>query len=218
MKTRIYLLATLILAATLAVFGRTAFSDDKPEQQATPDQMQAMMEAMQKWIETTKPGQPHKALDSHVGTWATTCRMSRGPGMPPIETRGVSEVKWIMGKRFLLEEHKGEMPMPDEKGGFKNVPYEGMGTMGYDVYRNMYTGTWLSNLQTNILTMSGSMDPSGKFLRMFGEMDEPMLNVTGRMVKYVTKIKDQDTRIFECYDLHPSDNYKVFEIEYKRKK
>lgn len=217
MKTRLSLVA-LTLFAAVALLGNRAVSEDKPGNTPDPEMMKQVMEGMKRWVETTKSTKQHDALEPFVGTWETTFRMSMGPGTPTMETKGVSQVKWIMGKRFLLEEYKGEMLMPDDKGGMAKVPYEGMGTMGYDVYRNMYTGTWLSNLQTNILTMNGSMQPGSNVLRMFGEMDEPMLNVTGRTVKYVSTIKDKDTRLFECYDLHAGDNYKAFEIEYKRKK
>lgn len=211
----------VVLCAVFALVTAQAWSDDKPDAKAAADQekMRKMMEeGMQRWMDSIKPSEHHDKLEANVGTWEATFRMWMDPSAPPMETKGISEVKWILGKRFLLEEYKGEMLMPDEKGGMTKVPYEGMGTLGYDNYRNMYTGTWISNLQTNLLTMVGSFDQSGRVLRMFGEMDEPMLNVTGRMVKYQTTIKDKDTRIFECFDLHPSDNYKVFEIEYKRKK
>lgn len=218
MKTQ-FCMFTVIVASAVALFSQSAASEDKPGGGQDPEMMKQMMEGMKRWIETTKPGKHHKVLDSHAGTWDVTFRMWMDPSAPPMETKGVSEVKWIMGKRFLLEEYKGEMLMPDETGmQMKKVPYEGMGTLGYDVYRNMYTGTWLSNLQTNVLTMNGSMEPGSKVLRMFGEMDEPMLNVIGRTVKYVTTIKDKDTRMFECFDLHASDTHRVFEIEYKRKK
>lgn len=208
---------SVFLCAVLALVTAQAWSEDKP---AAPDaeQMKQMMEGMKRWLATIKPGKHHELLDAHVGTWETSFRVWMDPSAPPVETKGVTQMKWILGKRFILQEYKGEMLMPDETGQMKSVPYEGMGTLGYDNYRNLYVGTWISNLQTNLLTMSGSMDPSGKALRMFGEMDEPMLNVIGRTVKYVTTMKDKDTLIFECFDLHASDTYKVFEIEYKRKK
>lgn len=217
MKSK-WIVTSLVLTAAFVLATRQAVSDDKKP--AAPDDaaMKAMMEGMQKWLASIKPGAAHEKLEPNVGTWDVTFRMWMDPSAPPMETKGTTTVKWILDKRFLLEEYKGEMLMPDETGGMKKVPYEGMGTLGYDNYRNMYTGTWMSNLQTNILTMTGSFDQSGKVLRMFGEMDEPMLNITGRMVKYMTTYKDNDTRVFECFDLHPSDTYKVFEIVYKRKK
>ncbi len=49
-------------------------------------------------------------------------------------------------------------------------------------------------------------------------MDEPMLGVVGRLVKYVTRIIDDDTHVFEIFDLHADDDYKVIEVTYERKK
>ncbi len=45
-----------------------------------------------------------------------------------------------------------------------------------------------------------------------------MMDVHSRMVKYQTKIIDDDKHVFTIYDLHAGDNYKVLEIEYTRAK
>ena len=97
-------------------------------------------------------------------------------------------------------------------------PHDGMGYFGYDNYQRMYVGCWVSSSSTQMLTMRGAMSPDGKKLTMYAEMDEPMLGVYGRLIKCVTDYVDDDTQIFSVYDLHAGDNYKVFEIEYKRKK
>ena len=89
---------------------------------------------------------------------------------------------------------------------------------GYDNARNMYTSSWASNMGTNVFTMAGSVDPSGKLFRFYGEMDVPMLGVVGRSVKYVTRIINDDKYVFEIIDLHASDDYKVIEITYTRVK
>ncbi len=193
-------------------------SPDKKMSMPDPEAMKAMMEGMKKWMDSIEPGKHHKHLEQFVGSWNTTTKMwFSGPDGPAMETKGTSEVKWVLGKRFLMEEHHGSMMMPDMSGGMKKVPYEGIGLTGYDNVRNMYSGSWCSNLGTNMLTMKGGVDPSGKTFRMYGEMDEPMLNVYGRTVKYVTRIVDDDTHIFEIIDLHASDDYTVIEITYKRK-
>ena len=88
----------------------------------------------------------------------------------------------------------------------------------YDTVRNLYVGTWINSMSTQIITYKGSADPKGKVFRMYGEMDESMINVIGRHVKYVSRIVDKNTHVFEIYDLHAGDDYKVMEITYKRKK
>ena len=67
------------------------------------------------------------------------------------------------------------------------------------------------------LSSRGSVDPSGKAFRSYGEMDEPMLNVIGRTVKYETRIIDKNKHTVKVYDLHAGDDYLVIDITYTRK-
>ena len=179
----------------------------------TPD----MAEMMKKWIATTKPGPSHKWLDQFVGKWTTTTRMwMGGPGAPPAETKGSAEIKWVLDGRWLMQEAKGEMLMPDASGQMKRIPYSGMGLTGYDNFRRMYVGNWHDNITTAMLTFTGNRAPDGNVLTMYGEMDEPMLDTIGRTVKYVTKVENEKKFVFTVYDLLAGDNFKVFEITYER--
>mgnify|MGYP001470977917 CR=1 FL=1 len=181
--------------------------------------IKAQAAAMQKWLATLNPSEHHEKLNKLTGTFTTLTRMYfGGPGSPAVESSGTSKKKWVLGKRHIMEEHKGFMMMPDLKtGGLKKTPYEGIGFMGYDNYRNMYTGAWRSNLGTNVISHTGSMDPDGKILRSYGKMDEPMLDVIGRTVKYELIITSKDQHILKVYDLHAGDDYLVFDITYTRK-
>jgi hypothetical protein len=212
------LVAGFILGAAAAIATGAALSaQDRtaaPPQQPSPEEMQKMM---QQWMEAMKPGEAHKHLMRDVGNWDMTMRVWMDPAAPPATSKGTSEVKSVIGGRFILQTVIGEMPMPDPATG-KNMQLEGMGLSGYDNYQNMYIGCWVDNMGTQMLTMRGQLSPDGKTMTMYGEMDEPMLNVRGRMVKYVTKWLDDDTHVFNIYDLHAGDDHKVFEIEYKRKK
>ena len=72
-------------------------------QQPSADEMKAMMEGMQKYMEGIKPGKHHEPLNHFVGSWETTTKMWwGGPGSDPIVTKGVSEAKWVLGGRFVM--------------------------------------------------------------------------------------------------------------------
>lgn len=172
-------------------------------QQPTPEQMQEMMKM---W----GPGEHHKHLGFFVGKWDTVTKVYMGgPGSDAMESSGTTEIKWVLGNRYVQETHKGTM---------MGMPYEGFGMTGYDNYKNMYVGTWYSNMGTEVLSYKGARDPSGKKFTYYGEMDEPMLNVSGRTVKYVTTIMDADHYKMEIIDLHAGDDYKVIEFVYTRQK
>lgn len=226
MNRRFVFAIAAVCAATVVVAASAWSFQEEPKKPAgqqpqMPDdeQMKAMMEGMQKWMASMKPSKHHAKLDQFVGTWDTVMRMYMGgPGAPPAEAKGTSEMKWVLGKRFLLHEHKGEALMPDMTGAMKPMPFEGTGLTGYDNLRNMYVANWADTMSTQMLVMKGAADPEGKVFTYYGEMDEPMLNVVGRYVKYVTRVVNEDKFVFEIYDLHAGDGYKAVDITYTRKK
>jgi len=170
----------------------------------TPEQQAMMAE----WARISTPGDAHKHLNYFVGRWKTKSKIYMGgPGSPAMESDGESNMKWVLGGRFIMDEYTGSM---------MGMPYEGIGLTGYDNYRNLYVSSWCSNQGTNMLTMAGMRHPETGVFTYYGEMDEPGLNVTGRTVKYVTRIVDPDHFLFEIIDLHAGDDYKVIELSYAR--
>src|SRR5262245_36652559 len=99
------------LVLIVAVFvGRAASQQEKPAPGGGGGGMGDMQAAMQKYIATIKPSEHHKKLDPFVGKWNITIRMwMMGPGGPPTETKGKSEIKWVLGDRFVQEDLDAEM-------------------------------------------------------------------------------------------------------------
>ncbi len=218
MKTRnvvgLVILVSALAFVTQQAVSQTAKEPLKDKAAAPENKMPGMSEQeaamMQEWMKLAAPSDAHKKLEPLVGKWNHTSKVwMSGPGSTPMESSGTTERKWILGGRFLMEEHKGQM---------MGMPHEGLGLNGYDNFRNMYTSTWCDNMGTTILTMKGMADPAGKTFTFYGEMDEPGMKVTGRTVKYVTRIIDNDKNVFEIIDLHAGDNYKVVEVTYTRVK
>ena len=205
MALRISLLSVVLVVATVLVTSH-ANSQEGGAEHPTPEQMKEMME---QWIKLGKPGEMHEYLARFVGKWDTVMKMSMGPGAPTQETKGTADFRTIFGGRFLLHESKGTL---------MGMPTEGMGITGYDNFRNRFEGVWIDGMATTMLTFSGQLDPSGKVLTLYGEMDEPGLKMVGRMVKYVTRVIDGDKFVFEIYDLAAGPDHKVFDITYTRRK
>ena len=218
MRTRV-LCCVAISAAFAAPFAlRTAQSqqDAGGAPQPTPEQMGEMMK---EWMASTQPGEMHKMLAKSVGDWDTTTKVFwGGPDAPASETKGTAKVTAVLGGRFVHEQMKGSMSMPDATGAMKESPFEGFGLIGYDNYRHVFVGTWCDNMTTAILSFRGTMPPGSQTITMYGEMDEPMLKMVGRTVKYETRYVDDDTHVFSMYDLAAGPDYKVIEVTYKRKK
>lgn len=206
-----------VLGAAVAMTGGAAMLRGvEHAAQPEPPDMQAMM---QKWLETVKPGPAHAALETTVGNWETITKIwMAGPDAPPTSLAGTSKRSWVLGKRFVLEESKGQFPMPDSTGQMSMVAHDGIGLTGYDNFRNVYVGCWADTLGTQLLTMTGTPGADGTSFTSYGPMDEPMLNVIGRTVKYKLSVVDPDTMVFEIFDLHAGEDYRVVEVTYKRAK
>ena len=214
------ILVTCVIIAFISASVALSQSKDEKKpaalgQQPTPEQMAEMMK---KWQATATPGENHKHLEHFVGNWELTMKVwMGGPESKPMVSKGAAETKWVLGKRYIQESLRAEMKMPGPDGKEMAMPFEGLGMTGYDNFKKVYVGTWADDMGTQLLTMRGGYDPAKKTLAMYGEMDEPAMDVYGRMFKAVTRVVDKDTHVFEMYDLHVGENFKVMEITYKRK-
>jgi hypothetical protein len=204
-------IAVIALAVCIAMFS-PALADEAAEKahEGMPAMSEEEMAQMQEYMELMAPGAAHEGLRAIVGTWDTTSRIwMGGPGSEPMESTGSSVFKSVLDGNWVLEEHTGSM---------MGMPYAGIGMMGYDNYKNLYVGTWYSNMGTEMFQMSGARNPETGIVTMYGTMDEPQLSVHGRTVKYVIAPTDDDHFTFSIIDLHASDDYLVIEISYARRK
>jgi hypothetical protein len=182
MKTKFSYGAVSILAFGAALGATTIIREDPA--------MKAMKE---KWEVYAKPGEAHKLLDAHVGTWKTTTKCYQTPGAPAEETQGTSTMKWIYDGRFIEQELQGTV---------MGMPYEGRGSMGYDNLKKKYVSTWLDNMGTGICQFEGTYDPASKTFTYTGEMPDVM---AGKYTKarLVDKQADPDHWIFQIYGTGP---------------
>jgi hypothetical protein len=218
MRTHCYFAIATPLAAFLLICGSAKCQDAAPAadaaQQPSPEQMQEMLS---KWLATTEPGPEHELLKRVVGKWNTTTEMWwAGPDGPSTQTKGTATYESILGGRYVLGHMQGQMPLPDASGQTKMVDFEGIGVTGFDRVRNTYIGGWIDSMSTQMLSFRGTYNPTTKTLALYGEMDEPMMNMVGRMVKYETKFESDDKHVFTIYDLAVGDGYKAIQVTYER--
>lgn len=210
MKLRILLCTIALASASLLSAGQAFSQENKGGGKDAAKPAADMQEMMKKWMEVATPGEAHKRLGQFVGKWDTVVRMWwEGPGKPPMETKGASEIKWMMDGRFLLEETSGQM---------MGMSYRGMSITGYDNFKKKYVVSYIDNMGTGMYTGEGKFDMANKVLTSYGKMDEPMTGEHDKTVKYVIRILDKDKYVFEMFDEVGGPNeFKAFEITYTRK-
>lgn len=187
------------LVAVLAV---AAFAGDekKAAQQGQPDPaaMQAMMTAM-------TPGEHHEHMKKLAGNHTYTMKMWMDPSTPPTESTGKRTSEFLLGGRFLEEKYSGT---------FMGMPFEGIGTLGYDNVKKQYVGTWIDNMSTGIMISHGTCDKGS--WTMTGESSDPMTGKTWTS-RSVVKIVDDNTFVMEMYAPGPDGKeYKMMEMTCKK--
>jgi len=155
------------------------------------------------------PGAGHKKLDSWVGTWPSKMTMWMDPTKDPVKSEGTSELKWVLGGRYVQQTYEGQ---------FMGGPFSGVGYTGYDNYKKKYVATWMDTASTSVLNMTGSFDKAGKVLTMTGRMDD---FTTGKVttMRTTTTMATNDEIRWEMFAPGPDGKeVKMMEIVYTRKK
>src|SRR5205807_8613951 len=146
----------LLLLSSLAVFA----ADPAKKKEPTAEE-KAAMDAMMK---AASPGEQHKKLESLVGTWNATMKMYMQPGAPAQESHGTAVDEAILGGRFVQEKFNGQ---------FMGMPFNGIGYFGYDNMKKQYVASWIDNMGTSLMTLTGTSDSPNEFT-FKGSAPDPM--------------------------------------------
>jgi Protein of unknown function (DUF1579) len=178
----------------------------KPAETPAPPMDSATM--MKKMMEYGTPGEMHKMLASSDGKWTTDITMWISPTAPPQKSTGTCENKMVLGGRYQQSMHKSSM------GG---MPFEGMGTVGYDNSKKMFFSTWIDNMGTGMMMMEGPYDAATKTMNLKGKMRDCTTDKDCD-VREVFKIIDDKNQMMEMYSTEPGGKeMKVMELKLTRK-
>ncbi len=98
------------------------------------------------------------------------------------------------------------------------MPFESMSTMGYDNAKKMFTSTWMDNLGTGIVYISGTYDETTKTLNLKGHQTGPMSGKDSDIREEMTMI-DNDSYSMTMYGTGmDGKEAKFMEGIFKRKK
>jgi Protein of unknown function (DUF1579) len=158
----------------------------------------------------TEPQKEHQWLQQLVGDWTSEAEMATGPGQPSTKYSGTERV-YMVGGLWMVGEGQGEMP----GGGTATM----IMTLGYDVQKKKYLGTWIGSMMTHMWHYDGEMDASGRILTLSAE--GPSMAGDGTMAKYqdIIEIKSKDHRTLSSRVLGPDGTWNHFmTAHYRRKK
>ena len=162
---------------------------------------------MKKWMEYMTPGDMHKLLAKNVGTWKATTTFWMSPGGEPTSSEATATSKMIMDGRYLVSEMKGVV---------MGMPFEGMAIDGYDNTAKVFLSTWIDNMGTGIMFMTGKWDETSKQVIYTGKMMDPMGGTYVDVRQVVTYVSDSQMKM-EMYSPGPDGKeYKNMEVNYTK--
>ena len=192
------LIVGLLLVSTVAC---ASSSSDTSYVEMTPE------EAMASMMELGTPGAEHGYLAETVGSWNISSEMSMGPGTPMEHASATSEIKMILGGRFMHETFKMDL---------MGMPFEGNLLMGYDNVTKQYQSVWVDNMTTGMTLSTGVRHEDGSF-----ELNGTMYDAktpNGRPTRMTTKKNADDTVLFQMYDTGPDgEEFLVMANTYTRR-
>lgn len=178
----------------------TVLGASAPAMAQDPKEMEAMMKA-------ATPGEQHKQLATMAGSWDVAAKFWH-PGAPPGEMKGAAEVKTILDGRYVHEEFSGD---------FMGMPFRGVGLTGYDNTRKKYLTTWVDNMGTTIMYMTGAYDAASKSFTYEGQYPDPMTG-KDKPMRIVMKVVDDNKHVSEFFDPAPGGKWnRTMEMTYTRK-
>jgi hypothetical protein len=199
---------TIAIALSLAVLALAlpVPAQDKPLPAGMSKEQQAMMDAMMK---ARTPGANHSLLASLAGNWTFAQKMWMDPPAPPTESAGTASYAMILGGRYLHGTYKGT---------FNNMPFEGIGVIGFDNITKQFVSSWIDNFGTGMTYMVGQYNPATKAITFRGDMDDPQKPGTKIRVREIIRLSDANTHVMEWYEVRAGKETKTMEVAYTRTK
>ena len=168
----------------------------------------AMAKVKKAWQDFATPGDMHKWMASHEGTWEAeiTSYMS---GPEPSKSKATEVVKMIMNG--LYQEGTLSSTMMD-------MPFQGRSILAYDNAKKQFVLTWIDNLGSGILMMTGQYDAPTKTLNFNGTQTDPATGKDSK-VRQEQKFLDDDTYVLTMFgDGADGKEAKFMDGTFKRKK
>jgi hypothetical protein len=183
-------------------------------------------DAMNQWLDYSRPGRYHQVLADLAGTWDFRGRHFSGNPNPDsnkveIEFSGTAvRTPFANGRFFIVQTVSGQgqiIQSPIQDGKFIDDNARGIETEGYDNVKKKYVHTLIgNNLGSNILYFEGDYDPMTKTIssEYYSEWAPGMK----WKVHYYFIIQDKDHYKIEIYGEREGKIIKDTELNYTRVK
>jgi hypothetical protein len=203
--------AAAVFATGLAIGGGAFGEQDAPKPPAGQDAKKPADKKPAPAAEAEgmfpKPSPEHAVLARDEGTWSFKQKMLDPATMAWTESSGVETIKMDCGGLWQCSEF-------DCQAG-ANKGFRGRGTVGYDVARKQYVGTWVDATTTAPFYLTGAYDAAKKKMVMDAIGSDPQ---GGELkMKMTTTFVDEKRRTFSVSFDQGGKDMEIMTVEYERK-
>ena len=174
----------------------TTLTDSKMDRTEPKKDAMAMPDSatmMKNWQTYMTPGDVHKMMAKWDGNWDGDVSMWMQPGAPEEKSKIATVNKMVMNGLYQQGTHTGNM---------MGMPFNGMGTLAYDIHKKEFINTWIDNMGSGIMVMKGPWDEATKTITLKGKMTDP--GTTNDVdVKETFTIVDDNTQEMKMYTMIP---------------
>ncbi len=159
------------------------------------------------WMTCMTPGEMHKMIASWNGTWKTEITAYE-PGKPPTKSTGIAVNKMVLGGRYQESVNTSTM---------MGMPFEGHGTLGYNNATKMFESTWIDNMGTGTMKMTGAWDSATKSITLTG-MGVDVYSMKEKESREIFTVVDDKTQTMSMFGPGPDGKeFKWMDITFTRK-
>ncbi|HZV71144.1 MAG TPA: DUF1579 domain-containing protein [Saprospiraceae bacterium] len=144
--------------------------------------------AMNAWTDFMTPGDMHKWMAKAEGTWTGDVNTYMDPANP---TKSTVSATYKMLYNGLFQ--SGEM-----KGDMMGQAFEGQGILAYDNAKKQFVNTWIDNMGSGVIYMTGEFDTKTNTLHLKGTQTDPMTQKDSH-IRQEIKFLNDDTQSTTMY-------------------
>jgi hypothetical protein len=152
------------------------------------------------------PTEEHEWLQKFVGEWESESKMWHSPDAEPMTAKG-SESTRALNRFWIVAEGKSEV---------MGQAVQSVLTLGYDVKKEKYVGTWIDSMTGYLWLYEGTVNDAGTTLTL--ESEGPGMDGSGTTTfREVTEFLSDDHRVFRSsYKDDEGEWVKIVEVHYRR--
>jgi hypothetical protein len=157
--------------------------------------------------EMPKPQKEHAWLEKLTGEWESEM-VIQPPGQPTMTAKGEERSRMVGGFWYIAE----------SAGDMMGMPFTGIMTLGYDINKKQYVGTWVDSMTDYLWKYKGKLEGDKLTLEAKGPCP---LKPPGTMVNFreTLELMDKDHKVFTSSFQEDDGSWtQMVTIKYTRKK